>query len=195
MTPRRSTASPAEQEEAILKAAAEEVGLVGVGRASLDVIARQAGVSRSTLYRRFSTRDVLITELGRRAFDNAMLQLRTVAVDSGPQNAAVAAFRAGLRVLTSDPVVRKLLRLDAGVPTLAGMYREVEVFLDSASRAMAKALRAAGATMPDDELVAAAEVHVRLAASIAQVPTSVLDPGDEQAVSAYARKFLAPLIW
>lgn len=195
MTPRRSTASPAEQEEAILKAAAEEVGLVGVGRASLDVIARQAGVSRSTLYRRFPTRDVLITELGRRAFDNAMLQLRTVAVDSGPQNAAVAAFRAGLRVLTSDPVVRKLLRLDAGVPTLAGMYREVEVFLDSASRAMAKALRAAGATMPDDELVAAAEVHVRLAASIAQVPTSVLDPGDEQAVSAYARKFLAPLIW
>lgn len=195
MTARRNTASPAEQEAAILKAAAEEVGLVGVGRASLDVIARQAGVSRSTLYRRFPTRDALITELGRQAFDNAMLQLRTVAVDSGPQNAAVAAFRAGLRVLTSDPVVRKLLRLDAGVPMMAGMYREVEVFLDSASGAMAKALRAAGATMPDEELVAAAELHVRLAASIAQVPTSVLDPGDEQAVSAYATKYLAPLIW
>ncbi|BBY34630.1 TetR family transcriptional regulator [Mycolicibacter minnesotensis] len=195
MTARRNTASPAEQEAAILKAAAEEVGLVGVGRASLDVIARQAGVSRSTLYRRFPTRDALITELGRQAFDNAMLQLRTVAVDSGPQNAAVAAFRAGLRVLISDPVVRKLLRLDAGVPMMAGMYREVEVFLDSASGAMAKALRAAGATMPDEELVAAAELHVRLAASIAQVPTSVLDPGDEQAVSAYATKYLAPLIW
>lgn len=195
MTSRRSTASPAEQEAVILKAAAEEVGLVVVGRASLDVIARQAGVSRSTLYRRFPTRDALITELGRRAFDNAMVQLRTVAVDSGPKNAAVAAFRAGLRLLTTDPVVRKLLRLDAGVPMMAGMYQEAEAFLESASSAMAKALRAAGATMPDADLVAAAELHVRLAASIAQVSTPVLDPSDDEAVSAYAKKYLAPLVW
>lgn len=195
MSSRRSTASPAEQEAAILKAAAEEVGLVGVGRASLDVIARQAGVSRSTLYRRFPTRDALITELGRRAFDNAMTQLRTVAVDSGPRDAAVAAFCAGLRLLTTDPVVRKLLRLDGGVPMITGMYREAETFLSGASNAMAKALRAAGATMPDADLVAAAELHVRLVASIAQVPTSVLDPRDGKAVSAYAKKFLAPLVW
>lgn len=195
MTSRRSTASPAQQEAAILKAAAEEVGLVGVGRASIDVIARQAGVSRSTLYRRFPTRDALITELGRRAFDNAMVQLRTVAVDSGPRDAAVATFRAGLRLLTTDPVVRKLLRLDAGVPMMAGVYQEVEAFLGSASSAMAKALRAAGATMPDVDLVAAAELHVRLAVSIAQVPTAVLDVRDDAAVSAYANKYLAPLIW
>ena len=49
----RTRVSPEEQEAAILKAAAEEVSLVGIGRLSLDVIARQAGVSRSTLYRRF----------------------------------------------------------------------------------------------------------------------------------------------
>ena len=42
-----------------LKAAVEEIELVGVARASLDVVARQAGVSRSTLYRRFPTRDAL----------------------------------------------------------------------------------------------------------------------------------------
>lgn len=195
MPSRRSTASPAQQEAAILKAAAEEVGLVGVGRASLDVIARQAGVSRSTLYRRFPTRDALITELGRRAFDNAMVQLRTVAVDSGPRDAAVAAFCAGMRLLTTDPVVRKLLRLDAGVPMMAGMYQEAETFLAGASSAMAKALRVAGATMPDADLVAATELHVRLAVSIAQVPTTVLDVRDDQALSAYAKKFLAPLIW
>ncbi|WP_046321816.1 TetR/AcrR family transcriptional regulator [Mycobacterium sp. UM_Kg1] len=195
MTPRRSSASPAEQEAAILKAAAEEVGLVGVGRASIDVIAHQAGVSRSTLYRRFPTRDALITEVGRRAFEDAMVQLRTVAVDSGPQAAAVAGFCAGLRVLTTDPVVRKLLQLDPGVPMMAGMYQQAEVILESASAAMAKALRAAGATMPDADLAAAAELHVRLAASIAQMPTPVLDTRDDAAVRAYAQKFLAPLVW
>ncbi|MGV0626736.1 TetR/AcrR family transcriptional regulator [Mycolicibacter minnesotensis] len=195
MRSRRTTASPAEQEVAILKAATEEVGLVGVARANLDIIARQAGVSRSTLYRRFPTREALITALGHHAIDNAMIQLRTVPVDSGPQDAAVAGFCAGLRLLTTDPVVRQLLRMDAGVVMSAGIYQEAELFLDNASRAMAKALRAAGATMPEEDLVAAAELHVRVAASMTQMSTAVLDTSDEAAVNAYARKYLAPLIW
>lgn len=193
--PTRSTASPGEQEDAILKAAAEEVSLVGVGRASLDVIARQAGVSRSTLYRRFPSRDSLMAELGRRTFDFAMARLRTVAMDSGPKEAAVAAFREGLRLLTSEPVMRKFLRLDDDLTALSGMYQQAEVFLDSASAAMAKALRAAGATMPDADLHAVAELHIRVACSIAQVPTSVLDAHDDAAVRGYARRFLASLVW
>ncbi|BBZ12535.1 TetR/AcrR family transcriptional regulator [Mycobacterium branderi] len=192
---RRNTASSSAQEDAILKAAAEEVALVGVGRASLDVIARQAGVSRSTLYRRFPSRDALITELGRRTFEFAMARLRTVAMDSGPKDAAVAAFCEGLRLLTTEPVMRKFLRLDGDAWSVAGAYEEAEAFLEQASRAMAKALRAAGATMPDDELVAVAELHIRLAGSLAQVPSKVLDAGDDDAVRAYARKHLAPLVW
>lgn len=195
MPRQRSTASPTEQEDAILKAAAEEVALVGVGRASLDVIARQAGVSRSTLYRRFPNRATLITELGRRTFDFAMARLRTVAIDSGPKDAAVASFCEGLRLLTTEPVMRKFLRLDADLLSVAGVYQEAKAFLDSASTAMAKALRAAGATMPDAELLAVSELHIRLATSLAQVPTEVLDARDDATVREYARKHLAPLVW
>lgn len=195
MRRQRNTASPAEQEDAILKAAAEEVAMVGVGRASLDVIARQAGISRSTLYRRFPSRDALISELGRHTFDVAMTRLHTVAIDSGPKDAAVAAFCEGLRLLTTEPVMRKFLQLDGDLTSMAGVYQEAEAFLDNASLAMAKALRAAGATMPDAELVAVAELHIRLACSLAQVPTKVLDADNGAAVRAYARKHLAPLVW
>lgn len=59
---------------------------------------------------------------------------------------------------------------------------------------MAKALRAAGATMPDDALLAVAEVHLRLAASLVQVNTAVLDVTDNDAVARYARTYLAPLV-
>ncbi|MEZ0365264.1 TetR/AcrR family transcriptional regulator [Mycobacterium sp. pUA109] len=195
MPRRRSTASPTEQEDAILKAAAEEVALVGVGRASLDVVARQAGVSRSTLYRRFPSRDALLTELGRRTFEFAMARLRLVGIESGPKDAAVAAFCEGLRLLTTEPVMRKFLQLDADLTSLTGMYQEAGEFLANASTAMAKALRAAGATMPDADLLAVAELHIRVACSIAQVPTAVLDVGDDAAVRSYARKHLAPLVW
>ncbi|BBX18785.1 TetR family transcriptional regulator [Mycolicibacterium duvalii] len=191
---RRNNDSRTEQESAILKAAAEEVSLVGVGRLSMDVVARQAGVSRSTLYRRFPTRDALITELGRQTFDFAMARLQTVAIDDGPQQAAVAAFREGVRLLSGEPVMRRFLQLEGGFTATADMVDEAREFLVSAARAMAKALRTAGATMPDDALLAVCELHIRLAASLVQVATPTLDVGDDAAVTAYARAHLAPLV-
>ncbi|KUH84550.1 TetR/AcrR family transcriptional regulator [Mycobacterium sp. IS-1556] len=191
----RNNASRTEQGAAILKAAAEEVALVGVGRASMDVIARQAGVSRSTLYRRFPSRDALITELGRQTFDFAMARLQTVGIESGAKEAAVAAFCEGLRLLTGEPIMRRFLQLDGDLTAMSGMFDEAEEFLESASAAMAKALRAAGARMPDDDLLAVSELHIRLAGSLAQVRTPVLDVTDDDAVRAYAQKHLAPLVW
>lgn len=190
----RNTDSPGEQESAILKAAAEELALVGFGRLSMDVIARQAGVSRSTLYRRFPSREALITELGRQTFDLAMERLRTVPIDGGPTAAAVAAFREGVRLLSGDPVMRRFLQLDGTFTATTEMAAEARLFLVSAATAMARALRAAGATMADDELLAVAEVHIRLAASLVQVNTPVLDITDDDAVADYARRYLAPLV-
>jgi AcrR family transcriptional regulator len=190
----RNNDSATEQEAAILKAAAEEVAMVGVGRASMDVIARQAGVSRSTLYRRFPSRDALITELGRQTFDFAMARLQTVGIESGATDAAVAAFCEGVRLLTGEPIMRRFLQLDGDLTAMTGMFDEAEEFLQSASAAMAKGLRAAGATMPDAELLAVSELHIRLACSLAQVRTPVLDVTDDAAVRAYARKHLAPLV-
>ena len=192
---RRTNATRTEQESAILKAAAEEVALVGVGRLSMDVVARQAGVSRSTLYRRFPNRDDLVTELGRQTFEFAMKRLQTVAVDDGPREAAVAAFREGVRLLVGEPVMRRFLQLDGDFTATAGMFDEARLFLVSAATAMAKALRASGATMADDALLAVAELHIRLAASLVQVSTPTLDVADDAAVTRYARTHLAPLVY
>jgi AcrR family transcriptional regulator len=190
-----SRTPPGQQEQAILKAAAEEVALVGVGRLSVDVIARQAGVSRSTLYRRFPSRDALITELGRRTFEFAMTRLLTVDVESGPQKAAVACFCEGVRILTTEPTMRRFLQLDGDFTVSAGMRQAAEQFLDSASTAMVKALRVAGATMTDQDLRAVAELHIRLATSMAQLGSPTLDTHDIDAVRRYAQKHLAQLVY
>lgn len=191
---KRTSASRSEQETAILKAAAEEVALVGIGRAGMDVIARQAGVSRSTLYRRFPSREALIAELGRQTLEFAFERLQTVSIDDGPQEASVAAFREGVRLLASDPVMRRFLQLDPDFTATADMVDEARQFLVHASKAMAKAMRAAGARMPDADLLAACELHIRMATSLVQVRTGVLDVDDDDAVARYARMHLAPLV-
>jgi hypothetical protein len=117
-----------------------------------------------------------------------------VSVESGPQEAAVAAFREGVRLLTGEPVMRRFLQLDGDFTATTGMVDEARVFLMSAAAAMAKALRAAGATMPDTNLLAVSELHIRLAASLVQVSTPVLDVTDDDAVVAYARNHLATLV-
>lgn len=190
-----NTATPSEQEDAILKAAIEEIELVGMARASLEVVARQAGVSRSTLYRRFPNRESLMSAVGRRTFETALTRLSTISVGASPQEAAVAAFGEGLRLLTTMPILRHFLQLDAGTVIVEGMYADAGEFLTVSAHAMAAGLRAAGAQMPDDELLAVSELHIRLACSLAQVPTPSLDFADQDAVRAYAVRHLAPLVW
>jgi hypothetical protein len=65
--------------------------------------------------------------------------------------------------------MRRFLQLDGEFTATIEMVAEARLFLVSAATAMAKALRAAGATIPDDALLAVAEVHIRLAASLVQV--------------------------
>jgi len=90
--------------------------------------------------------------------------------------------------------MRRFLQLDGEFTATIEMVAEARLFLVSAATAMAKALRAAGATIPDDALLAVAEVHIRLAASLVQVNTAVLDVTDDDAVARYARTYLAPLV-
>lgn len=91
--------------------------------------------------------------------------------------------------------MRRFLQLDGDFTATTGMFDEARMFLVSAATAMAKALRAAGATMPDDALLAVCELHIRLAASLVQVSTPVLDVTDDDAVTRYARTYLTPLVW
>ena len=91
--------------------------------------------------------------------------------------------------------MRRFLQLDGDITVSAGMREAAAQFLESASAAMAKALRAAGATMADPDLVAVADLHIRLASSLAQVSTPVLDTKDPNAVRRYAQKHLAQLVY
>lgn len=100
-------------DELILAAARESVLLVGVRRTTATEVARRAGVSRMTLYRRFSDIESLQVALLTR-------EVRTLLADLAQQAAGLSTARqrlvemsvTGVRTLADDPLFRRMVELD-----------------------------------------------------------------------------------
>ncbi|EGD55083.1 TetR/AcrR family transcriptional regulator [Gordonia neofelifaecis] len=192
----RTSAPPEEQEATILACARREFAEVGVRRASMDAVARAAGVSRSTLYRRFPNKDALLAKVGEVIGFETIRHLAGAVRGLSARDAVVEAFVEYTRIFDEDPLVRRLLveEPDVAEVLVSQTSRTAGDFLESSSAAVASTLRRAGATMSDDDLALAAEHFVRIAFSLAQIRTRRLDLGDVQAIRDYATRFLAPMV-
>jgi len=192
----RTSAAPEEQEAEILAAARREFTEIGVRRASMDAVARAAGVSRSTLYRRFPNKDALLAAVGQGMAAETMERLGEVVRGLSPGDAVVEAFVECARMVADDQLIRRLL-LDE--PDLTDVLvsrspRGAGEFLEASSLAVASTLRRTGATMSDDDLALVSEHFVRIALSLTQVRTRLLDVADLDSIRVYAARFLAPMV-
>lgn len=181
---------------AILDAALEEFLAYGLRRTNVDAVARRAGVSRATLYRRFDGKDALVSAVlvreCRRFFASiaeATAGLPTV------RERLIEGFVVGVRYARRDPLLRRLLASDpeallpylttGGGPVLAAardfLVRQGEQYGE---------LSAAGGREP----AGVAELFVRLAISFTLTPDSCVPLDGDDAVRAFARSYLAVLL-
>ncbi|HEY8373096.1 MAG TPA: helix-turn-helix domain-containing protein [Pseudonocardiaceae bacterium] len=127
-------------DDRLLDAARECVLAIGVRRTTLTEVARRAGVSRMTLYRRFPDVRSLVAALMTREFGALLLRAtRSDATDDEPcPHARAELVRATVRVvrlLDADPLLRIVLELDAElllpyvVQRLGSTQRIAEQFL------------------------------------------------------------------
>ncbi|HEX6342739.1 TetR/AcrR family transcriptional regulator [Umezawaea sp.] len=125
----------------LLDAARDCVVEVGVRRTTLTDVAKRAGVSRMTLYRRFPDVSALVRTLMTREFTAL---LHGVEHDQAPGNARerlVGHATAAIRLLAGNALMRRVLDLDAElmlpylVERLGSTQRLVERFLVDQLRA------------------------------------------------------------
>jgi AcrR family transcriptional regulator len=185
-----------EDDAPLLDAARHCVLAVGVRRTTFSDVARRAGVSRMTLYRRFGDREELLATLMTREFGRLIAHAREHAAElPTTRERVVATVVHGARALATDPLFGRLVDLD---PELLLPY--VTVRLGGVQR-----LAIAGTTQdltvggqdgsvrtdrPPEVLAATIELMVRgfvLAAHAEREPA--LDPWSElsRAVDGYLR--------
>ncbi|MUM19236.1 helix-turn-helix transcriptional regulator [Mycobacterium sp. CBMA271] len=180
--------------DALLDAARTEFERHGMRRANMDAIARRAGVSRRTLYRRFPTKEALFEQLIEAESVAIFGQLAVAAQGQDAQGAIVECFTLAMRLITESQLASTIIEnepeLVIGLNTPSGDKAIVR-----ASALVATSLRHSGVTMPDDAVLTVSEILVRLVASLLTNRAGVLDITDTAAVRRYAQTYLARLVW
>ncbi|WP_308013323.1 TetR/AcrR family transcriptional regulator [Streptomyces beigongshangae] len=181
----------------LLDAAYEQFCRMGIKRSTMADVARLAGVSRITVYRRFATKDQLVEQVVRREFRRYFDRFIEDIRDAGTvADRVVLGFASSLRAIRHNPLVGGLIAAepDALVPSMTGdggrTLGVVQQFVASRLRQEQVAGNIAGHV----EVDMVAEMMVRVSASFLIIPSHVLDLDDEEQVRAAARQFLVPML-
>ncbi|MQA07664.1 MAG: TetR family transcriptional regulator [Pseudonocardiaceae bacterium] len=183
--------------EGVLDAALEEFLDYGLRRTNVDMVARRAGVSRATLYRRFDNKDALVQAVLVRECRRFFTSIVEVV---GPlptvEDRLVEGFVVGVRYARADRLLTRLLASDpeALLPYLT-VNGELVVavardFLVWQGNQLPGGVSSVGGRTPEG----VAELFVRLAISFTLTPQSSIPLENDAQVRAFARDYLAPLL-
>lgn len=108
-------ASIRHKKDTVLDAARDTVLAVGVRRTTLTDVARRAGVSRMTIYRRWPDVRTLVADLMTREWAAVVAQVGPPEDGSPVRSQAVAALVAGVGALRAHPLFHKIIEVDPEV--------------------------------------------------------------------------------
>lgn len=177
----------------LLDAAARRFVAVGIGKTTMEDIAREAGAGKATLYRYFPNKQAVVDALVAR--ENARFERALRAAAEGADTAAAkveAVFLDALAFLRTHPMLTKslaeephvllpYLTLDSGPVVQSGMQLFVEIVEDGIATGEFREVRAEWA----------AETLFRLVMSFYTLPPLAISIDDPVQVREYARGLVA----
>jgi TetR/AcrR family transcriptional regulator, repressor for uid operon len=181
----------------ILAAAYELFCHIGIPRTTMEDVARRAGVSRITVYRRFANKSALVDHVVRREirryFNRFLVDIERAETAA---DRVVVGFVSSLRAIRGDPLIRGLMAVDpnALIPTAIGdngrTFATVQTFVAGQLRREQEAGNVSAAV--DADLVA--ELMVRVCASFLVIPSQIVDLDDDDQLRDLARRYLVPML-
>lgn len=181
----------------VLDAAFEQFRRMGIRRSTMEDVARRAGVSRITVYRRFTTKDALVEQVVRREFRRYFDQF--IVDVQGAETVAdrvVIGFVSSLQAIRRNPLIGGLMDVepDAVVPSMTSDGGRTLAVVQQFVAGRLRREQRAGKVSRDVDVDVVAEMMVRISASFLVIPSHVIDLDDEEQVRAVARQFLVPML-
>lgn len=182
-----AVSSPADP---ILDAALDVFADIGLRRATVDDIAKRAGVGRVTVYRKVGRKDEILAAVMLRESARLFAQVRESAesAETYPER-VVNAFATTVSVIRANPVWNRILELEPGT-ILDQLTVNGSFLLAGAVEATADVLRAPGIDIDNDELMARSEILVRITHSILLTPHVRIPLNTFEEVEAFAHRYL-----
>ena len=181
----------------LLDAAYEQFRRMGVRRSTMEDVARRAGVSRITAYRRFATKDRLVEQVVRREFrryfDQFLVDIQRAATVG---DRVVLGFVSALQAIRSNPLIGGLMDAEPDM-LVPSMISDGGWTLATVQRFVAGQLRheqRAGTISEAVDVEVVAELMTRLSCSFLLIPSHVIDLDDTEELRAVARRFLVPML-
>lgn len=165
----------------------------GLSRWSVDDVAERSGLGRTTVYRRFRSRDDLVHGVLARELRGAIAEVSRAAASQPTLDLAVVeAALAALRALDRS-VVDRLLHTDPAT-VLPFLTTGAGPLIDQTRRAFVPILLAADIAAEEDDAALVAEALARLGLSFVLTRSTVLPLGDPEALRARVAGLVLPLV-
>lgn len=181
----------------LLDAAYEQFCRMGIKRSTMADVARLAGVSRITVYRRFATKEALVEQVVRREFRRYFDRF-AVEIEGAETVAdrVVLGFVSSLRSIRHNRLIGGLMAVepDAVVPSMTGDGGRTLFVVQQFLAGRLRQEQQAGHVAAEVDVDVVAEMMVRVSTSFLVVPSHVIDLDDDERMSAVARQFLVPML-
>ncbi|MFG2089861.1 MULTISPECIES: TetR/AcrR family transcriptional regulator [unclassified Spirillospora] len=181
----------------ILDAAHEQFCRMGIQRSTMEDVARRAGVSRITVYRRFATKDALVEQVVlreyRRYFDRFLIDIQRAETVA---DRVVLGFVSSLRAIQRNPLIGGMIAAEPDL-LVSSMINDGGRTVATVRQFVAGQLRREqrAGNVPDDlDIDMVAEMMVRVSASFLAIPSRLIDLDDDEQLAGVARRFLVPLL-
>ncbi|MFE9326606.1 TetR/AcrR family transcriptional regulator [Nocardia sp. CA-135953] len=186
---------PVSDGEKLLESALSAFLDFGIKRTSMGEIARRAGISPATLYRRFESKNDLVEAVSVREAQRFVAEIdkRVQKVD-GVEEQLIEIFVAVITEIAGNELLRRLLRTEPDL-ILPRLTTEAGPIIAVGRTYLAEKLRELRSGADDDfdfELVA--EIMARLALSLALTPDGLIPIDDVAAGRDFARRTLLPMV-
>jgi AcrR family transcriptional regulator len=180
--------------ERILDAAAALFARAGLRGTTVEDVAREGGVARITVYRRFAQKDRLVDAVLLRECRRVLAELdEAMRAHPTMHERMVEGFVATMRLVRGHPLIGRLL---AAEPETLLPYLTLRAGpgIAVARAFLAHRIRDGRPAEEDDGVEQTAELLVRLTLSFVLTPDSTIAARDDAALRTFARAHLLPLV-